>query len=165
MNWVDFAGLTIVAFPALSGLRHGLVAGLLKFGALVVFVGLAIWQMPFLTTWSSLHLPLSPSAAPVVAIVLALVVGWIAGALAALAWKKLSEGSVAWTDRLLGCLSGAIKGAFVAVCAMATLAAAWPRGKTAVEESWISRNALAPILEEGRSRLASRLGFTSPESP
>lgn len=165
MNWVDFTALAIVALPALSGLRHGLVAGLLKFGALGLFLGLAIWQMPVLVRLATAYLPLGNSAAPVAAIVVSLVVGWLVGALAALAWKKLSEGSVAWTDRALGCLSGAIKGAAVAVCAMVTLAAAWPTGRHAVENSWISRNIMAPALEEGRARLAERLGLAAPEAP
>ncbi|MBK9578079.1 MAG: CvpA family protein [Fibrobacterota bacterium] len=165
MNWVDFTALAIVVLPALSGLRHGLVAGLLKLGALGLFLGLAIWQMPVLVRFAMAYLPLGSSAAPVAAIVASLVVGWLFGALAAVVWKKLSEGSVAWTDRLLGCLSGAVKGAAVAVCAMVTLAAVWPTGRQAIEKSWISRNVMAPVLEEGRARLATRLGLAAPEAP
>lgn len=162
---MDFTALAIVVLPALSGLRHGLLAGLLKFGALGLCLGLAIWKTPWLVLVARQYLPLGASTAPVAVIVTALLAGWVVGAVAALIWKKLSEGSVAWTDRALGALSGAIKGAFVAVGAMATLAAASPASRGAIESSWISRNALAPLLEEGRSRISERLGLAAKEVP
>ncbi|MBK8803349.1 MAG: CvpA family protein [Fibrobacteres bacterium] len=165
MNWVDFTALAIVVLPALSGLRHGLLAGILKFGCLGLCLGLAIWQMPVLVSVTTTYLPVGSLIAPVAVIVVSLVVGWVLGALAALAWKKLSEGTVAWSDRLLGGLSGAVKGAVVAICAMMTMAAAWPTGRQAVEASWASRTVLAPMLEEGRARLAQRLGMASKDAP
>lgn len=164
MNWVDFTALAVVVLPALSGLRHGLVAGLLKFGALGLFLGLALWKTPWLVQVARQYLPLGASVAPIAVIATALIVGWVVGALAALVWRKLSEGSVAWTDRALGALSGAIKGGFVAVGAMATLAAASPAARPSIEASWVSRHALAPLLEEGRARISQRLGLAAKEA-
>jgi len=156
-NWVDLLVAIVVGVPLASGVKDGLVSGLLRGAGLVLAAVLAVWKMPFLVPLIGRTLGLSGPSAPLGVLALALATGWLLGMLAAWIWKKVSAGTVSWADRLAGGVFGALKGAVVALGVLAGLSLMFPPVRAAAQQSWLGHHALGPAMEGSRAWVEGRI--------
>jgi len=150
------AGVFILV-PLASGIKDGLVSGLMRGLGLLVACALAIWKMSWLSERGSHFLGLSSGSAPIVVLAAALIAGWFLGMAAGWAWKKFSTGSVGWADRLAGGALGAVKGAVIALVVISIVSIASPAFRQAARRSWIGEHAAGPVFESAHQWLESRL--------
>lgn len=143
-NWVDTLALACFCIPLLSGLRDGLIAGLLKTGFLLAGVLLGIPFAPKVAVELGTFLP--ASLRMVSAFLLIVAACWLLGRAVAWVWQTtLGFTPLGWIDRLLGVLLGVVKGLLFAVGMMAMLLFAFPSVSVqqAVERSFLGNRALS----------------------
>ncbi len=158
MNGIDILVLVCVAFPAVSGVRHGLVAGLLRLAGLFAGLALAVWKMPLASQFAGTTLGIGGTGAPLAALVAGLLAGWILGMLAGWAWKRFSEGTqIGWADRLAGLAMGLVKGAAFALVLLAGASIAAPNLRAAIRSSWTGKHALEPAVNTTRVWMEGRI--------
>lgn len=163
MNWVDGCALFLVGLPAVSGIRNGLLSGLIKLAWIAAVPALAFWQMDGLQAWTKGRIDLPSLALPTLLLLAAVVVGWVLGAINVWIWRKLSEdSSLAWTDRLLGALVGAAKGALLSSALLITVPLLWKSAAPDFQSSWSVRHALAPVQSPARDWIQRHLGLSAP---
>ncbi len=116
MNWVDILIVLVIALAAFSSLRTGFLRQALSLIGVVVGIYAALTHH---TTVARPFEALTGSAAlaNIVAFVLILIgVWWAFGMLAALTRNALKAWGLAWTDNLMGMLTGLLAGLFFTVC-------------------------------------------------
>lgn len=156
-NWVDLLVAVLVGIPLASGVKDGLVSGLLRGAGLVLAAALAVWKMPFLVPLIGRTLGLTGPSAPLGVLAMALAAGWLLGMLAAWIWKKVSAGTVGWADRLAGGAFGAVKGALLALGVLAGLTLLSSSARAAAQQSWLGHHALGPAMEGSRAWVEGRI--------
>jgi uncharacterized membrane protein required for colicin V production len=156
-NWVDLLVAVLVGIPLASGVKDGLVSGLLRGAGLVLAAALAVWKMPYLVLVIGRTLGLTGPSAPLGVLGLALAAGWLLGMLAAWIWKKVSAGTMGWADRLAGGVFGAVKGAVVALGVVAGLSLLFPPARASAQQSWLGHHALGPMMEGSRAWVEGRI--------
>lgn len=156
-NGVDFLAGVLIVVPLASGVKDGLVSGLMRGLGLVAACALAIWKMSWLSDRAAHFLGLSSGSAPIAVLAAALLLGWLLGMAAGWAWKKLSTGSVSWADRMAGGALGAAKGAAIALVVVSIASIASPGFREAARRSWLGEHAAGPVFESGHKWLESRL--------
>lgn len=142
-NWVDTLAIACFCLPLLSGLRDGLIAGLLKTGFLLAGVLLGI---PFASKLAVELGTFLPASLRMVASFLIIVTAcWLLGRAVAWVWQTtLGFTPLGWIDRLLGVVLGVVKGILFAVGMMAMLLFAFPSSsvRRSVEGSFLGNRAL-----------------------
>jgi uncharacterized membrane protein required for colicin V production len=141
-NWVDTLALACFCFPLLSGLRDGLVAGLLKTGFLLAGLLLGIPFAPKVATHLGTFLP--GSVRLVAGFLLVVLACWLLGRAVSWIWQTtLGFTPLGWIDRLLGFALGVVKGAGFALAVMALLLYAFPSSgvRQSVERSFLGNRA------------------------
>ncbi len=158
MNWIDFLVSGCVLVPAISGFRNGLIAGLLRAAGILAGLGAVIWKMPVLTNFGISTLGFTKTTAPLAALGLGVIGGWVLGVAAGWAWKRASEHSeVGMADRFAGFAVGAIKGSLLSLVVLAVLSIALPNVREDLKHSWTGRHALEPAVKTTRSWIEGRL--------
>jgi len=142
MIWVDYVIIGIIALSAIIGLARGLIREV---------IALAVWVLALLAAWM-FYVPLAEQLSPWIATpsvrmgaaVLILVLGvLIAGALVAYLLSVLVEKTgLTGTDRLLGMVFGAARGA-VLVALMVFLGTLTP----VASDPWWSESSLLPKFQ------------------
>jgi membrane protein required for colicin V production len=142
MIWVDYVIIGIIALSAIIGLARGLIREV---------VALAVWVLALLAAWM-FHAPVAEQLTPWIATpslrmgaaVLILVLGvLIAGALAAYLLSVLVDKTgLTGTDRLLGMVFGAVRGA-VLVALLVFLGTLTP----VASDPWWSESSLLPKFQ------------------
>jgi uncharacterized membrane protein required for colicin V production len=156
INGVDLLVAVVVAVPMATGIKDGLISGLLRAGALVLACGLAVWKMGTLAAWATSTAGIPASAAPVAVLASGLALGWVVGGLCGWIWRKVSAGSIGWADRLAGGCAGAIKGLLVALVVVAAASLVSPAFRASARSSWTGSHT-GPLLDKSRSWLDARL--------
>lgn len=157
-GWVDTLCLACFCLPLLSGLRDGLIAGLLKTGFLLAGVLLGIPFAPRVALWLGTFLP--ASLRTVGAFLLIVAACWLLGRAVAWVWQTtLGFTPLGWVDRLLGVLLGVVKGVLFAAGMVAILLFAFPSPSVrgAVERSFLGNKALSGRWPALVGWIASRL--------
>ena len=158
INGIDIVVLVCVAFPTVSGFRHGLVAGLLRLAGLFAGLALAVWKMPLASQFATATLGIQGSGAPLAALAAGVFGGWILGMLTGWAWKRFSEGTqIGWADRLAGLAMGLVKGAAFALALLAGASLATPKLREPIRSSWTGRHALDPAVNATRVWMEGRI--------
>lgn len=141
-NWVDTLAVACFCVPLLSGLRDGLVAGLLKTGFLLAGLLLGVPFAPRVAALLGTFLPVNLRL--VAAFLLIVLACWILGRAVAWIWQTtLGFTPLGWIDRLLGVVLGLCKGLLFALAMMALLLFAFPTDsvRQGVERSFLGNRA------------------------
>lgn len=137
-NWVDTLLVACLAWPLVSGLRDGLVAGLLKTACLLAGVLLGIPFAPHLATHLGLFLP--ATVRTVAAFLAILVAFWGLGRVTTWFWRTtLGFTPLGLVDRAMGVVLGLVKGILFALSMAVLLLFAFPSQSvhTSVRNSWL----------------------------
>ncbi|MEN9354950.1 MAG: hypothetical protein RL318_2275 [Fibrobacterota bacterium] len=141
-NWVDTLFVACFCIPLLSGLRDGLVAGLLKTGFLLAGLLLGVPFAPKLAVHLGSFLPANLR---VVGAFLLICLGcWLLGRAVAWIWQTtLGFTPLGWIDRLLGVVLGLIKGVLFVMTMTALLLFTFPSTtvRKSVEGSFLGNRA------------------------
>lgn len=139
MTWIDWVIVAILFFTALHGLRRGVVVALIGvIGVIAAYLTASFWYGSLAVVLSDgVHLP-KPWAGTLAYGALFLGVYVFIGTLAAV---LLDSASLSVPNRLLGLVTGAVKGGLLAA-ALLGLTLASPFGDRATQDA--GRSALAP---------------------
>jgi membrane protein required for colicin V production len=116
MNWVDIIIIVVVAVATFSSMRTGFLRQALS------LIGVVVGIYAALTHHTTVARPFeavtgSAALANIVAFVLILIgVWWAFGMLATLVRSALKAWGLAWTDNLMGMVTGLLAGLFFSVC-------------------------------------------------
>lgn len=141
-NWVDTFAVACFCVPLLSGLRDGLVAGLLKTGFLLAGLLLGVPFAPKVAVHLGNFLP--GNFRTVAAFLLIVLACWILGRAVSWIWQTtLGFTPLGWVDRLLGVVLGIVKGVVFAVAMVSLLVFAFPADsvRRSVEHSFLGNKA------------------------
>ena len=140
-NWVDTLLVACFCWPLISGLRDGMVAGLLKTGflsaGLLAGVPLASTVAGHLGTFLPLNLRL------VAGFLLIVASSWILGRVVVWIWKTaLGFTPLGWIDRVLGLGLGVVKGLIFASAMTILLVLAFPVAsvQASIRSCWIGNH-------------------------
>jgi membrane protein required for colicin V production len=116
MSWVDIVIILIISLAAFSSMRTGFLRQALS------LIGVVVGTYAALTHYTTVARPFetatgNATVANVVAFVLILIgVWWAFSMLAALVRSALKSWGLAWTDNLMGMVTGFLAGLFFTVC-------------------------------------------------
>ena len=137
-NWADWAIITILAISSLISLKRGFVKEALSLAVWVIAFGVASWFSPLLAPLLAAYLN-TPSVQQMVAFALLFVSTLlVGGAVNYLLATLIKATGLSGTDRLLGILFGAFRGAVIIMVLVVYL----PKIVPLNEDVWWQQSAL-----------------------